>query len=482
MVVFHKYEVRVKPDTSPSLTLYAPDWESLEQNADYRQLVEENRPCRFQLTDTQIWYHNGEDNRDATEEEISEWTKDSSYVFMPQIEILSPTYHYISHGDEAILAPLREKLQNDYAEYLAEWETAYSDSRDALISRIGEICTVKTVYDNLLNCCDYYPQAYMKELAEEEKPLRIMAYFYDQSGRFAIEPEANRILEMMERKCDDIGKYYAAEERTAHIDDHEQLMTILDENLDRENLVNEQRWQSLDFDEILNKAVEIHTMRQFYNTLRNEKVFYPAERLDIAARFAEPMQFDQDRLVGDREICCCTLDEIDSILPQMYPDTVPESNPWKNLYEPESPQNKQDAQTENSRLPPFAVADGKEQEYQHLKEQNGSDFYRAGIMQYLERWASMMEKEIAGGATVAEAAQRTQYEADEGLGITGFMYGYAVGTLSEFWKYGKELRAWHNLQYDYAGEGVVNPAILEMPDHEDKPEETGDMEQLEMTM
>ena len=52
MVIFHKYEVRVSPGTSPSLTLYAPDRVSLEQNADYRQLVGDNRPCRLQLADT----------------------------------------------------------------------------------------------------------------------------------------------------------------------------------------------------------------------------------------------------------------------------------------------------------------------------------------------------------------------------------------------------------------------------------------------
>ena len=478
MVIFHKYEVRVSPGTSPSLTLYAPDRVSLEQNADYRQLVGDNRPCRLQLADTQIWYHNGEDNRNATEEEISDWITDNRYIFMPHMEIFSPMYYYPAYGDKSILAPLREKLQNDYADYLADWKNTYSENCNALLARIGEVCTVKTVYDNLLKCCDYYPQAYMRDLAEEEKPLRIMTFFYDRSGRFAIEPEVDGILEMMEDNCDDIGKYYAAEERTAHIDDHEQLMTILDENLDRENLVNEQRWQSLDFDEILNKAVEIHTMRQLYSTLRNEKVFYPAERLDIAARFAEPMQFDQDRLIGEREICCCTLEEINSILPQMYPDTVPEPNPWQNPCEPEP----QEVQVENPLSHPFAVAEGKEQEYLHLKKQNSSNFYDAGIMQYLERWASMMEKEIAGGATVAEAAQRTRYEADKGLGITGFMYGCAVKTLSEFWKYGEELRAWHNLQYDYAGEGVVNPAILEMPDHEYEPEKTGDMEQSGMIM
>ena len=45
-------------------------------------------------------------------------------------------------------------------------------------------------------------------------------------------------------------------------------------------------------------------------------------------------------------------------------------------------------------------------------------------------------------------------------GITGFMYGCAVNTLSQLWKYGEELRKWHNKDYGYEGDGVVNPAIL----------------------
>lgn len=93
-----------------------------------------------------------------------------------------------------------------------------------------------------------------------------------------------------------------------------------------------------------------------------------------------------------------------------------------------------------------------------------------------------MEKEIAGGATAAEAAQITQYEANIGLGITRFMYGCAVETLCEFWKYGEELRMWHNQKYDYSGEGIVNSAIFEIPDHEYEPEDPSDMEQSGMTM
>lgn len=44
--------------------------------------------------------------------------------------------------------------------------------------------------------------------------------------------------------------------------------------------------------------------------------------------------------------------------------------------------------------------------------------------------------------------------------ITGFMYGMAVNILSQCWQYGEELRKWHNKEYNYEGNGVVNPTIL----------------------
>jgi hypothetical protein len=40
------------------------------------------------------------------------------------------------------------------------------------------------------------------------------------------------------------------------------------------------------------------------------------------------------------------------------------------------------------------------------------------------------------------------------------MYGYAVNALSQSWKYGEELRKWHNTDYGYEGDGIVNPAVL----------------------
>ena len=102
---------------------------------------------------------------------------------------------------------------------------------------------------------------------------------------------------------------------------------------------------------------------------------------------------------------------------------------------------------------------GKEKEFEQFVEINSKDFYSRGIVDYAKRWAELMEKEIESGAKVADIADRTSGTADTD-GITGYMYGCAVGVLSDFWEYGENLRKWHNHEYDYDGEGVVNPAIL----------------------
>ena len=116
------------------------------------------------------------------------------------------------------------------------------------------------------------------------------------------------------------------------------------------------------------------------------------------------------------------------------------------------------------------IKEGHEQEYATLRENNTKDFYSAGIIRYAERWCGMMEQEMENGATVAEAAASTEHTADT-EGITGFMYGCAVQTLCQFWEYGEELRQWHNHKYDYDGQGVVNPAIINIPDTTDESED-----------
>lgn len=88
-------------------------------------------------------------------------------------------------------------------------------------------------------------------------------------------------------------------------------------------------------------------------------------------------------------------------------------------------------------------------------------YYSQAIMSYGELWALYMEREIAKGFSVADCAKETSDRADT-EGITGNMYNGAVAFLTDTWKYGEELRVWHNAKYNHAGEGVVNSAIIKM--------------------
>ena len=102
---------------------------------------------------------------------------------------------------------------------------------------------------------------------------------------------------------------------------------------------------------------------------------------------------------------------------------------------------------------------GQEKNYAKFRETNSSDPYSYAIVRYMDKWAELMEEEISNGKSVVEIADATSRAADT-EGITGFMYGAAVASLAEFWEHGEELRKWHNKEYDYDGEGTVNPAIL----------------------
>lgn len=93
---------------------------------------------------------------------------------------------------------------------------------------------------------------------------------------------------------------------------------------------------------------------------------------------------------------------------------------------------------------------------------NNTDSYGACIYEFAESWAMLMQAEMANGATLQYCAERTSFELGY-LGITGFMYGAAVGVLSAYWIHGEELRVWHNKSWGHEGKGVVNPAILTVP-------------------
>lgn len=109
----------------------------------------------------------------------------------------------------------------------------------------------------------------------------------------------------------------------------------------------------------------------------------------------------------------------------------------------------------------FTIADKKKQEeWENCKAINSKDDYSNCIIDYTILWAQYMEYLMAKhGKKVADIWNMSSHLADI-YGITGFMYGCAVGILSSVWKYGEELRVQHNSKYGHEGDGVVNPAIL----------------------
>ena len=108
------------------------------------------------------------------------------------------------------------------------------------------------------------------------------------------------------------------------------------------------------------------------------------------------------------------------------------------------------------------------------KAGNTDDYGNACII-FAERWANLMESEMEPSKwkfwktkkSLEDIARNTSSKADTD-GITVFMYGRAVQMLSTCWKYGEELRLWHNLDTQIGKEGekanesggVLNPAIL----------------------
>ena len=104
------------------------------------------------------------------------------------------------------------------------------------------------------------------------------------------------------------------------------------------------------------------------------------------------------------------------------------------------------------------VLQSKEEEFKKCIEINSHNFYSKSTIDYMIRWANMMEESISNGYKINDIAEETSHRADNG--ITGFMYGCAVDLLSQFWEYGEDLKKWHNNQYGYEGEGTVNPAIM----------------------
>lgn len=106
----------------------------------------------------------------------------------------------------------------------------------------------------------------------------------------------------------------------------------------------------------------------------------------------------------------------------------------------------------------------KDEEARKLWQDNVSrdhSSYSDGVFHYAECWAKFMQYLMnKHNVTVEKIAKNTSRDANLNGGLSIYQFGCAVKILSQIWKYGEELRIWHNKEYGYEGNGVVNPALL----------------------
>lgn len=450
------------PGQTP-LTVFAPNWEMAEESEDFKAWLQIHQPRSIEITQLQYWDRSIRENRDATPEEVSEYVRTGRYARMRPTDSYASYRHY---GDRSILDPLKEKLTAEYEHYRSEWRELFDKDRESLYEQLPRICTMRTVYGNLTGCMDYYPTEYMEALLKMDAPLAVLTEEYGKHIGYNVEADVSELLSIAEK--DDVSDgTVPLNSKAVPGQSHEERIQRLQEAIDAEYAEFQEAWQGLDFDGTIDRSMEIFAVMQLYGELKQNISQYPDEQAYALGAFEKPLSYDKARIVGERDLRMVTVDELNYTLPLLFPEVQPEQDVWglrkKNF------------------IPNFTIKEGTEQSCHEFFRMNRHDNYSAGVLRYMNRWATMMETEIAGGATVAEAAQRTTHTADT-EGITGFMYGCAVRGLCDYWQHGEELRQWHNQQYGYSGDGLINPAIIHISSGDEGGEDLSDSEDQAPTM
>ncbi len=327
MIRYYQFDLQLKPDET-IMRLYAPNWEAVESSSTYQRLLEDLQPRSLCVLATQFCYRDGQ--KEMREASIAEIAQLRHYGYKPY-HVSEPTAAYQYFGDKAVLGVLQEKLTADYEDYTSRWQAEHQNTQgDISMNTLEEMAVVNTVYGNLQNLSHYYAPEYMEALAAEEHPLPVLVSHYQKLGLFEIEPTVKDLLGMVAGYDGDsnaIGQYSTT---FASVADHWERMVILDTNLDHEvKPYDTNAVQCMDFEQICDRAVELFTVRQLYQTLRYCKEQYPAEQLDALASYHNPLLMDKGRIVGERDMYQLTLNEIQGILPQMYPDVTVAPDVWQ---------------------------------------------------------------------------------------------------------------------------------------------------------
>lgn len=128
---------------------------------------------------------------------------------------------------------------------------------------------------------------------------------------------------------------------------------------------------------------------------------------------------------------------------------------------------------DSSWIAKFDIVENKRSDFEKGLQNNSKESYGYGTYAFASQWAAKMEAMKKDGSSIADIAKpacdAVLKESNETLGgLTGAMYGFAVGILANSWRYGEELRTWHNKDIQMGTEGddankkggVLNPAML----------------------
>lgn len=91
----------------------------------------------------------------------------------------------------------------------------------------------------------------------------------------------------------------------------------------------------------------------------------------------------------------------------------------------------------------MTIIDSKD--WEKYKADN-DDPYGQSIIEYAERWAGLMEKQINEGYDLASIANETSHQANTDR-LSYFTFSVAANALIKHWKYGEQLDEWYQSQY-----------------------------------
>lgn len=105
--------------------------------------------------------------------------------------------------------------------------------------------------------------------------------------------------------------------------------------------------------------------------------------------------------------------------------------------------------------------DEAKQKWEEWIKINSKGSYNLCTVDFARRWAKYMQHIMKKhNKSISQIANKTRSVSDID-GITGFMYGISVSVLSQCWKYGDDLKKWHNKEWGHEdAKGVINPAII----------------------